>query len=173
MSDVLELMKSRRSVRKYKSDMVPAELIQKVIDAGLYAASGMGAQSSVILAVTDRALRDRLSAMNAAIMGKEGMDPFYGAPVVLVVLAEQARPTHVYDGSLTIGNMMLEAHALGLGSCWIHRAKEEFASAEGREILRSLGIDGEYEGIGHVILGYPDGPLAAAPERKAGRVCRA
>ena len=161
-----ENMLSRRSVKAYKPDMVPKELIDRVIEAGLYAASGRNWQAGIVLAVTDRTMRDRLSKMNAAIMGTEG-DPFYGAPVVLVVLGDKQYPTHVYDGSLMLGNMMLAANELGLGACWVHRAKEEFASEEGKEILRSLGIEGEYEGIGHLILGYPAGePKAAAPRRE-------
>ena len=158
MSDILEVIKTRRSVRKYKSDMVPAEIIDKIIEAGTYAATGMDRQSPIILAVTDKELRDKLSKMNSVIMGKsEDFDPFYGAPVVLVVLADKSMPTYIYDGTLVMGNLMLEAHALGVDSCWIHRAKEEFESEEGREILKSLGIEGNYEGIGHCILGYVDG----------------
>ncbi|MBQ5389853.1 MAG: nitroreductase [Clostridia bacterium] len=160
-----ENMLTRRSVKAYKSDAVPQELIDRVIEAGLYAASGRNWQAGIVLAVTDKTMRDRLSKMNAAVMGTES-DPFYGAPVVLVVLGDKQYPTHVYDGSLMLGNMMLAAHELGLGSCWIHRAKEEFESEEGKEILRSLGIEGDYEGIGHLILGYAAGePKAAAPRR--------
>lgn len=165
MSDVLEAIKKRRSIRKYKDTMVPKEIIDKIIEAGTYAATGMGKQSPIIIAVTNKELRDKLSAMNAKIMGKDA-DPFYGAPVVLIVLADKARPTYLYDGSLVMGNLMLEADALGIGSCWIHRAKEEFESEEGKEILRSLGIEGDYEGIGHCILGYADGPAPKAAPRK-------
>lgn len=165
MSDVLEAIKKRRSIRKYKDTMVPKEIIDKIIEAGTYAATGMGKQSPIIIAVTNKELRDKLSAMNAKIMGKDA-DPFYGAPVVLIVLADKARPTYLYDGSLVMGNLMLEADALGIGNCWIHRAKEEFESEEGKEILRSLGIEGDYEGIGHCILGYADGPAPKAAPRK-------
>ena len=165
MSDVLEAIKKRRSIRKYKDTMVPKEIIDKIIEAGTYAATGMGKQSPIIIAVTNKELRDKLSAMNAKIMGKDA-NPFYGAPVVLIVLADKARPTYLYDGSLVMGNLMLEADALGIGSCWIHRAKEEFESEEGKEILRSLGIEGDYEGIGHCILGYADGPVPKAAPRK-------
>ena len=165
MSDVLEAIKKRRSIRKYKDTMVPKEIIAKIIEAGTYAATGMGKQSPIIIAVTNKELRDKLSAMNAKVMGKDA-DPFYGAPVVLVVLASKERPTYIYDGSLVMGNLMLEADALGIGSCWIHRAKEEFESEEGKEILRSLGIEGDYEGIGHCILGYADGPAPKAAPRK-------
>ena len=165
MSDVLETIKSRRSIRKYKSDMVPQDKLDKIIEAGTYAATGMGKQSPIIVAVTNKELRDRLSAMNAKIMGVNS-DPFYGAPVVLIVLADKSRPTYLYDGSLVMGNLMLEAEAQGIGSCWIHRAKEEFESEEGKEILKSLGIEGDYEGIGHCVLGYADGPAPKAAPRK-------
>ena len=165
MNDVLETIKSRRSIRKYKSDMVPQDKLEKIIEAGTYAATGMGKQSPIIVAVTNKELRDKLSAMNAKIMGVNS-DPFYGAPVVLIVLADKNRPTYVYDGSLVMGNLMLEAEAQGIGSCWIHRAKEEFESEEGKELLRSLGIEGDYEGIGHCILGYADGDAPKAAPRK-------
>ena len=165
MSDVLETIKSRRSIRKYKSDMVPQDKLEKSIEAGTYAATGMGKQSPIIVAVTNKELRDKLSAMNAKIMGTN-TDPFYGAPVVLIVLADKSRPTYLYDGSLVMGNLMLEAEAQGIGSCWIHRAKEEFESEEGKEILKSLGIEGDYEGIGHCVLGFADGPAPKAAPRK-------
>ena len=165
MSEVLEVIKSRRSIRKYKSDMVPQDKLEKIIEAGTYAATGMGKQSPIIVAVTNKELRDKLSAMNAKIMGVNS-DPFYGAPVVLIVLADKSRPTYLYDGSLVMGNLMLEAEAQGVGSCWIHRAKEEFESEEGKEILKSLGIEGDYEGIGHCVLGYADGPAPKAAPQK-------
>lgn len=165
MSDVLETIKSRRSIRKYKSDMVPQDKLEKIIEAGTYAATGMGKQSPIIVAVTNKELCDKLSAMNAKIMGTN-TDPFYGAPVVLIVLADKSRPTYLYDGSLVMGNLMVEAEAQGIGSCWIHRAKEEFESEEGKEILKSLGIEGDYEGIGHCVLGFADGPAPKAAPRK-------
>ena len=165
MNDVLETIKSRRSIRKYKSDMVPQDKLEKIIEAGTYAATGMGKQSPIIVAVINKELRDKLSAMNAKIMGVNS-DPFYGAPVVLIVLADKSRPTYLYDGSLVMGNLMLEAEAQGVGSCWIHRAKEEFESEEGKEILKSLGIEGDYEGIGHCVLGFADGPAPKAAPRK-------
>ena len=166
-NQVLSLMQSRRSVRKYRPDMLPKDVIEQIVTAGTYAANGMGKQSAIIIAVTNKELRDRLSVMNQEIGGwKKGFDPFYGAPVVLIVLADKNWANRVYDGSLVMGNLMLAAHALGIGSCWIHRAKEEFESAEGKAILKSLGIEGEYEGIGHCVLGYPDGPLPQAALRK-------
>lgn len=168
---VIQAMRDRRSCRAYSDELPPAELIDEVIEAGLWAASGRGRQAPIVVAVTDRALRDRLSAMNAEIMGAPaGTDPFYGAPVALVVLAPRDVPTYVYDGSLMMGNLMLAAHALGLGSCWIHRAREEFDTPEGKAILARLGIEGDYEGIGHCVLGYPAGDAPAAPARREGRV---
>lgn len=171
MNPVLESIQSRRSIRRFKPDMVPAALLDQVLQAGTYAATGMGRQSPIILAVTDRKTRDQLSRMNAAIMGSD-KDPFYGAPVVLVVLADKSRPTYLYDGSLVMGNLMLAAHSLGLGSCWIHRAKEEFESPEGKQLLASLGIQGDYEGIGHCILGYPEGDAPQPAPRKENWVYR-
>lgn len=163
--DAMQNLLTRRSVRKYKPDMVPQEKLDKILEAGTYAATGMGCQSPIILAVTDKAMRDRLSKMNAAIMGVDS-DPFYGAPVVLVVLADKNVPTYIYDGSLVMGNLMNAAHAEGIASCWIHRAKKEFNSPEGKQILQDLGITGDYEGIGHCILGYADGDEPAAKPRK-------
>lgn len=165
MSEVINNMKTRRSIRKYKPDMIPEDVLNRIIEAGTYAATGMGKQSPIIIAVTNKEIRDKFSKMNAEIMGVDS-DPFYGAPVVLIVLADKARPTYVYDGSLVMGNLMLAAHAEGIGSCWIHRAKEEFESAEGKAFLKSLGIEGEYEGIGHCVLGYTDGEEPKAMPRK-------
>ena len=170
MNEMLKAIMARRSARKYKPDMVPQELIDQVIEAGLYAASGHGCQSPIILAVTNKEIRDHFAAANAKILGNEGIDPFYGAPVVLIVLADRTQPTHVYDGSLAIGNMMLMADSLGLGSCWIHRAREEFDSTGGRAFLTLHGIEGDYEGIGHCILGYPAEEKPAPPPRKDNRV---
>lgn len=171
MSAAIDMMKKRRSVRRFKDEMVPRDILEQIIEAGTYAATGMNRQSPIILAVTDRALRDRLSAMNASIlesMGRDGSsDPFYGAPVVLVVLADRNVPTCIHDGSLVMGNLMLAASELGIGSCWIHRAKEEFDSEEGKAILAELGIESDYIGVGHCILGYPDGDLPEAKPRKA------
>ena len=166
MNAVLEAMKTRRSVRAYQDKPVPRDVIERICEAGTYAATGMGFQSPVILAVTNKELRDELSAMNAKIMGRD-VDPFYGAPVVLVVLADKSRGTYLYDGSLVMANLMLAAHVEGLGSCWIHRAKEEFESEEGKAILKKLGIEGDYEGIGHCIIGYTDGAEPEAKPRKA------
>ena len=165
MNDTLKTLIGRRSCRSYKPDPVPAEILDQILEAGTFAATGMGRQSPVMIAVTDKKTRDQLSKMNADVMRADN-DPFYGAPVVIVVLANRAAPTCVYDGSLVMGNLMNAAHSLGIASCWIHRAKEEFDSAEGKAILKSLGIEGDYEGIGHCILGYAARENATAAPRK-------
>lgn len=170
--NTLDALKTRRSVRAYKPDAVPAELIDRILEAGTFAPTGMGRQSPIIVAITNKEVRDRLAKINAAVMDAED-DPFYGAPVVLAVLARKDVPTRVYDGSLVMGNLLNAAHELGLGSCWIHRAKEEFETPEGAAILAELGIDAsEYEGIGNCILGYADGPEPEAAPRKDDYVYR-
>ena len=147
MNETLKVLETRRSCRNFdKERMVSEEDIQAVVKAGTYAATGMGRQSPIIIAVTNKELRDRLSAENAKIMGT-ATDPFYGAPVILIVLADKDIPTYQYDGSLVMGNLMNAAESLGLGSIWIHRAKEEFESDFGKKILADLGIEGNYEGI--------------------------
>ena len=167
MSETLKVLETRRSCRAYKPELIEEEKLQAIIKAGTFAATGMGKQSPIIIAVTNKELRDKLSAMNAKIMGQpEGFDPFYGAQELLIVLADKDIRTYLYDGSLVMGNLMNAAEALGVSSCWIHRAKEEFESEEGKEILRSLGIEGNYEGIGHLILGYPSEPIKEAAPRK-------
>ena len=171
MAETLTTLKTRRSCRAYKPELIEEEKLNAILEAGTYAATGMGKQSPIIIAVTDRALRDRLAKMNAAVMGAD-MDPFYGAPEVLVVLADKAMPTHVYDGSLVLGNMMNAAADLGVASCWIHRAKEEFESEEGKAILKELGIEGDWEGIGHLILGYAAAPANEPAPRKANYIYR-
>ena len=176
MNEVIQAMIQRRSIRKFKADAVPDGLLSRIVEAGLYAASGMGRQSSIIAVVTEKTLRDRLMEMNCAI-GREkgfewtkGFDPFYGAPAILIVLAKKEVSTRVYDGSLVMGNLMLAAHSLGLGSIWIHRAKEEFETPQGQAFLKAMGISGEWEGIGHCAVGYMDGELPPPPPRNEGRV---
>ena len=168
MNETLNVLKSRRSCRAFKPDMVKEEDLKAIIEAGTYAATGMGKQSPIIIAVTDKALRDEISEENRKIGGwNEGFDPFYGAPVILIVLADKNVPTYVYDGSLVMGNLMNAAESLGVANIWIHRAKEEFESDFGKDILKKLGIEGDYEGIGHCALGYAaKEPNAAAPRKE-------
>ena len=162
----MENLLTRRSVRQYTDEIPPKEVIEAICEAGTYAPTGMNRQSPIIIAVTNRELRDSLSRLNARVIGNDSIDPFYGAPVVLVVLADKNVHTYVEDGSLVMGNLMNAAHAKGLGSCWIHRAKEVFESEEGKQILADLGIEGDYVGIGNCILGYTAGDYPEAKPRK-------
>lgn len=166
MEETIKNLKERRSIRKYQDRQIEEDDLQKILEAGMHAPTGMGMQSPLMVVVQDRETIVKLSRMNAKIFGNENMDPFYGAPTVIVVLADKNRPTYIEDGSLVMGNLMNAAHALGLGSCWIHRAKQEFESEEGKELLRQWGIDGDYAGIGHCIIGYPDGEIPEAKPRK-------
>ena len=171
MNEIIRAMEERRSIRSFKPKMPPKEVLQQIVEAGLYAASGKGQQAAIVVAVTNKALRDKLAEENRRIAGApEGSDPFYGAPAVLVVLGRKDWPTHVYDGSLVMGNLLLAAHALGLGSIWIHRAKEEFEEPEYQQLLKDLGVEGEWEGIGHCAVGYLNGEAPAPAPRKPGRV---
>ena len=162
---------TRRSCRAYLPDPVEDEKLNAILEAGTYAATGMGRQSPIILVVKDPEVRAKLQKLNAAAMGMD-IDPFYGAPELLVVLANKEMPTYVCDGSLVMGNMMNAAADLGVASCWIHRAKEEFESEEGKAILKRLGIEGDYEGIGNLILGYAAKPANAPAPRKANYIYR-
>lgn len=172
MKETLQDLKTRRSCRKYKPEQITEEELALILEAGTYAPTGMGKQSPVIVAVTDKATRDQLSKMNAAVMGAD-IDPFYGAPTVLVVLADRHAGTRVDDGNQVIGNLLNAAHAVGVDSCYIYRAREVFDTDEGKALLKKWGIEGDYEGIGHVILGYglPEGIKEAAP-RKANYIVR-
>lgn len=166
-NDILAAMAARRSCRAYEAKQITREELNAVTAAGTWAATGMGRQSPRIVAVQDPAVRQELSRLNAAVMGSD-KDPFYGAPTVLVVLADKTVPTAVYDGSLVMGNLMLAAHSIGLGSCWIHRAREVFESEAGKALLRDWGLDPErYAGVGHCILGYaaPGGIKEPAPRK--------
>ncbi len=166
MNETIQTLIARRSVRKYKKESIPKEILAEILKAGTYAPSGMNQQSSIILAITNQEVKNQLARMNAKILGKEEMDPFYGAPVVLVVLADASIPTAIYDGSLVMGNLMNAAASLGIGSCWIHRAKEVFETEEGKQLLASYGITGNYIGIGNCILGYADQEELSPSPRK-------
>ncbi|MBR5976123.1 MAG: nitroreductase [Clostridiales bacterium] len=173
MNETLKVLESRRSCRNFKPDMVDQDKLDAILEAGTYAATGMGRQSPIIIAVTDKKLRDEISEENRKIAGAgEGFDPFYGAPVILIVLADKSVVTHVYDGSLVMGNLMNAAESLGVNSIWIHRAKEEFESDFGKALLKKLGIEGDYEGIGHCALGYAAEQLKEAAARKENYVYR-
>lgn len=169
MNQTITDILNRRSIRKYTSEQITDDELNTILQAGLYAASGMDRQSTKLIAVQSKADIAVLSKMNAKILGTSS-DPFYGAPTVVIVLTARHCPTGIEDASLVLGNMMLAAHTLGLGSCWIHRAREEFASSEGKTLLQKWGIDGEYIGVGHCLLGYQDGPAGPNPPRKQDRI---
>ncbi|MBP5252154.1 MAG: nitroreductase [Lachnospiraceae bacterium] len=168
MNETLKVLETRRSCRHFKPDMISDEELKAIVRAGTYAATGMGKQSPIIIAVTDKTVRDEISEANRKVGGwDEGFDPFYGAPVILIVLAKKEVGTYLYDGSLVMGNLMNAAESLGVASIWIHRAKEEFESDFGKAILEKLGISGEYEGIGHCALGYAaEAPGAPVPRKE-------
>lgn len=172
MNQVIEAMLSRRSCRSYKPEQVREDTLQEILLAGTYAASGMGRQSGKIVVVQDKDTIEQLRAMNAAVMGNPNSDPFYGAPTVCVVLADPDVSTWQEDGSLILGNLMLAASTLGVASCWIHRAQQEFDSPEGKALLEKRGIPTRYRGVGHCILGYAAADLPAAKPRKADYILR-
>ena len=167
---MLENLKERRSIRKYKPQQVSDAHLDAILEAGLYAASGMNTQNTVMVAVRDKEIRDQLSRMNAAVMGSTA-DPFYGAPCVVVVLVEPERYTAVEDGALVMGNLMQAAHDIGVGSCWIHRARQMFESEEGKLLLRRWGLREDLIGVGNCILGYADENPAPKPRRE-GRIVK-
>ena len=167
MNEILKVLETRRSCRNFKPDMVEEDKLRAILKAGTYAATGMGKQSPIIIAVTDKAVRDKIMEENRKIGGwEEGFDPFYGAPVILIVLADKNVRTYQYDGSLVMGNLMNAAESLDVASIWIHRAREEFESEFGKKLLADLGIEGDYEGIGHCALGYAAEPAREAAARK-------
>ena len=167
MNETLRVLEERRSCRRFKPDMITEEELNSVIRAGTYAPTGMGKQSPIIIAVTNKELREKLAKVNAKLLGmNDNFDPFYGAPVILIVLANKNIMTYKEDGSLVMGNMLNAAESLGLGSIWIHRAREEFEMEFGKNILKEHGIEGDYEGIGHCALGYRDGEKPLPAPRK-------
>ena len=172
MNDTLKTLMERRSVRSYKPDQIPEDVLEQILLAGEYAPSGMGMQSAVMVAVQDPETIRTLSRINAEIMGTDG-DPFYGAPTVVVVLADRKRGSCVEDGSLVVGDLMNAAFSLGVDSCWIHRARETYETEEGKALLKKWGLSEDYIGIGNCILGYSDQPLPQPKPRKEGFVIRA
>ena len=171
MNETLNNLKTRRSIRSYLPKQVEKDLLDQVLEAGTYAPTGGGQQVPVIVAVQNPATVKQLSKMNAKVIGNDS-DPFYGAPSVLVVLAERTRRTYLLDGASVMTTLVNAAHAVGLGSCWIHRAKEMFESEEGKALLAKWGLSGDYEGIGNVIVGYPAGPAQQPAPRKANYIIR-
>ena len=164
MNNAVSDIMNRRSIRKYKPEQISREELDTVLQAGICAPTGMNRQSPLVIAVQNKEVRDRLSRMNAAVLGTDS-DPFYGAPTVVVVLADANSPHAVQDGSLVMGNMLNAAKAIGLGSCWVNRAKEVFDSAEGKSLLAQWGVEGDVIGVGNCILGYPDENPAIKPRK--------
>ena len=171
MNETIKNLIERRSVRGYKKDLVPQETLNEILEAGKYAASGMGMQGTLMVVTQNAELVKKISEMNAAVMGSSA-DPFYGAPTVVIVFADSNQGTCVENGSLVMGNLMNAAHALGVDSCWIHRAREVFDSPEGKELKAQWGVPDSYVGIGHCILGYRSGEYPQPKARKDGFVIR-
>lgn len=170
MNPTIETLLTRTSCRAYTSQMPSRADLETICQAGTYAPTGKNTQCPIIIAVTNKELRDRMSRLNAQVMGTDA-DPFYGAPAVLVVLADRSTGlTPVEDGSLVLGNMLNAAHALGYGACWINRAREVFNTPEGKAILNELGLQGDYLGIGNCIVGYRATPATPPRPRKQGWV---
>ncbi len=167
--NTLEAIKTRRSIRAYKPEMPKMEDIKKILEAGIQAPTGRNSQSVRVIAITDKKIRDEYSATNAQIMGSQG-DPFYGAPVIIIALVEKGVPCEAYDGPIALENMMLAAHELGLGSCWIHRAKQAFEMPRWQEWLREIGCEGDYIGVGNLAIGYISGDYPPEKEKNPGRI---
>lgn len=172
MNEVIRTIKERRSIRSYRDEQITDEQLDTILGAGVYAPSGMGQQANMVVAVQDADVIAQMAKLNAAIMRMD-IDPFYGAPTVVVVFADSTRMTFVEDGSLVIGSMMLAASSIGVDSCWIHRAKETFETEEGKALKEKWGVPAEYVGIGNCILGYHDGEMSPAADRKPGRIVKA
>lgn len=172
MNETLKVLKERRSVRKYKAEQIKDEELNAILEAGTWAPSAKGLQTSVMVVVQDPETIAYMSKLNAEIQGNPGTDPFYGAPTVVVVLGDGEKLNWLQDGSLVMGNLMNAAAALGLGSCWINRAMELFDRPEGKELLKKWGLPETYRGVGNCILGYVAGDLPAPKPRKDGWILR-
>lgn len=166
MNETLKTLLNRRSIRKFKAEQIKDEELNAVLEAGKYAPSGANQQSALLIAVQNKDTIKKISKMNAAVMGKENIDPYYGAPTVILVLADKSKVTPIEDGSIAIGNMCNAAYSLGLGSCWIHRTKQMFETEDGKALLKEWGVKGDYIGVGSCILGYPDCEQPKAAPRK-------
>lgn len=171
-NETLETLKARRSCRDFKPEQIKDEELDAILEAGTYAPTGMGKQSPIMIAVQNKDDIAELERINAEIFGKPDSNPFYGAPTVIVVLADADRPTAVYDGSLVMGNLLNAAASVGVDSCWIHRAKETFEREDGRTLLKKWGIEGNYIGIGNCVLGYAASSLSPALPRKTGYITK-
>ena len=172
MNETLKILKERRSVRKYQTKQIADTELDAILEAGTWAATGMGKQSPVMVVVQDAETIAYMSMLNAEIQGRPGTDPFYGAPTVVVVLADGEIPTWLQDGSLVMGNLMNAAASLGVASCWINRAMELFDKPEGKELLKKWGLGEKYRGVGNCILGYAEGAVSVPKPRKENYIIR-
>ena len=155
MNECLKVLKTRRSVKRFKPDPVPENLLSEILEAGKNAPTGMNYQSPVMVAVTNPETINEISNLLKKVRGTD-KEPLYNAPCVIVVLADSDMFTYTHDGSLVMGNLLNAAHSLGLGACWIHRAKEAFETEEGKKLMKKWGLKESFVGIGNCILGYPD-----------------
>ena len=167
MNETLRTLRTRRSIRKFKSQQITDRELDAILEAGTWAPTGMGLQSPVMVVVQDAETIRYMEKLNAAVMGRPDSSPFYGAPTVVVVLADGENYNWERDGSLVMGNLMNAAASLGVGSCWINRAKEVFDREEGKALLKKWGLKETYRGIGNCILGYPDCENPTPKPRKA------
>ena len=165
MNDIINTLQNRRSIRKFKPEQIKDDELNAVLEAGKYAPSGANQQSALFIVVQNKEMREKITKLNAAVLGKD-IDPYYGAPTVILVLADKTKVTPVEDASLALGNMFNAAYSLGLGSCWVHRTKQMFEGEEGKALLKKWGVEGDYIGVGSCILGYPNCEHPKAAPRK-------
>lgn len=168
-NETLNTLLNRRSIRKYKPEQIKDEELNVVLEAGKYAPSAMNQQSQLFIVIQNKEMRDKISKMNAAVMGTNS-DPYYGAPTIILVLADKSKAAPIEDAALALGNMYNAAFSIGLGSCWIHRTKQMFECEEGKALLKEWDVEGDYVGVGSCILGYPDCPQPKAAPRKDNNV---
>ncbi|MHC1727014.1 MAG: nitroreductase family protein [Syntrophobacteraceae bacterium] len=171
MNETIKTLLNRRSIRKFKPEPIREDELNAILEAGMYAPSGANQQSALFVVIQDKDILKKLSAMNAAVLGKN-IDPYYKAPTVILVFADRSKVTPIEDASLSLGNMFNAAASLGIGSCWIHRTRQMFETEEGKDLLRNWGVTGDYIGVGSCILGYPDGDHPKAAPRKDNFVIR-
>ncbi len=171
MNETIRTLLERRSIRKFKLDQIKEEDLNAILEAGMYAPSGANQQSALFIVIQDKETLKKISAMNAAVLGKD-IDPYYNAPTVILVFADKSKVTPVEDASLALGNMFNAAASLGIGSCWVHRTRQMFETEEGKDLLKKWGVSGDYIGVGSCILGYPDGKHPKAAPRKENFVIR-
>ena len=165
--EALKAIKERRSCRKFKPEQIDSGLLDTVLEAATYAPTGRNLQAPKMVVVQDSETIEIMRKINAEVMGSPEADPFYGAPTVVVVFTDSEVSTHLEDGSLVLGTLMLAAHSVGLGSCWIHRAKQTFETEEGKALMKKWGVDEKYVGVGNCILGYADCENPEARPRKS------